>query len=75
MLPQQGAVIVDSGTTTGRILELIPDDYELTIITNSVGHAIQLSARPNITTLLVGGRVRGPDRHQPGAHGGDGFAC
>lgn len=58
-LPQQGAVIVDAGSTTGMVLDLIPEDYELTIITDSVDHALRLANRPNITTLLLGGRVRG----------------
>lgn len=58
-IPKEGAVIVDAGTTTGRILGLIPDDRELTVITNSVAHALAIAHRPNISTLLLGGRVRG----------------
>lgn len=58
LLPTSGAVIVDAGTTTDRLLEMIPDHYELTIITNSVAHAFRLSTRPNITTMFVGGRLR-----------------
>jgi DeoR family fructose operon transcriptional repressor len=57
-VPTTGAVIVDAGTTTDRFLELIPDDYELTIITNSVAHAFRLSTRPNLTALFIGGRLR-----------------
>lgn len=57
-IPKEGAVIVDAGTTTGRLLSLIPNDYELTIITNSVQHALATVNRPNLNTLLVGGRVR-----------------
>ena len=57
-IPSQGAVIVDAGSTTGQVLDLIPEDYELTIITDSVDHAMRLANRPNITTLLLGGRVR-----------------
>ncbi len=58
-IPQAGAIIIDSGTTTGRLVSLIPDDRELTVITDSVAHALTLSSRPNITTMLIGGRVRG----------------
>lgn len=57
-IPREGAIIVDAGTTTGRLLSLIPDNYELTVITNSVEHAMAIADKPNINTLLVGGRVR-----------------
>ena len=57
-LPKEGAVIVDAGTTTSRLLAIIPNDYDLTIITNSVEHAMALANRTNISTLLIGGRVR-----------------
>jgi DeoR family fructose operon transcriptional repressor len=58
-IPQAGAVIIDSGTTTSRLIQLIPDDRELTVITDSVAHALALSNRINITVMLIGGRVRG----------------
>ena len=57
-VPQAGAIIIDSGTTTGRLVNLIPDDRELTVITDSVAHALTLANRVNITTMLIGGRVR-----------------
>jgi len=58
-IPQAGAIIVDSGTTTGRLLALLPADRQLTVVTNSVQHAIALANRENITCMLLGGRVRG----------------
>ena len=58
-IPNEGAVIVDAGTTTGRLLELIPHDRELTIVTDSVAHALMLATRPAVNVLLLGGRVRG----------------
>ena len=58
-VPEAGAVIIDSGTTTSRLIQLIPDDRELTVITDSVAHALALSNRINITVMLIGGRVRG----------------
>ena len=57
-IPKEGAIIVDAGTTTSRLLALIPDNYQLTVITNSVEHALTTATKPNINTLLVGGRVR-----------------
>ncbi len=57
-IPTEGAVIVDAGTTTSRLLAMIPDEYQITVITNSVEHAMALANKPNINTLLIGGRVR-----------------
>lgn len=57
-VPAEGAIIVDAGTTTGTLLNLIPDTYELTVVTNSVLHAAALAHRSNITVLMLGGRVR-----------------
>jgi DeoR family fructose operon transcriptional repressor len=57
-VPQAGAIVIDSGTTTGKLVQIIPDDRELTVITASVAHAMALSNRINITTMLIGGRVR-----------------
>lgn len=58
-VPDEGAIIVDSGTTTGRLIAMLPHDRQLTVVTNSVQHAIALANRPDITCLLLGGRVRG----------------
>jgi len=57
-LPAEGAVLLDAGTTTARIAELLPTDRELTIVTNSIPIALTLSVRPNLQVLVVGGRVR-----------------
>ena len=58
-VPLEGAIIIDSGTTTGRLVAMLPHDRQLTVVTNSVQHAIALANRENITCLLLGGRVRG----------------
>jgi DeoR family fructose operon transcriptional repressor len=57
-LPQEGAVLLDSGTTTARIAESLPLDRELTIVTNSIPIALTLSVRPNLQVLVTGGRIR-----------------
>ena len=57
-IPEEGAIIIDAGTTTGALLALIPDTSVLTVVTNSVQHAAALAFRPNITVLMLGGRVR-----------------
>ena len=57
-LPSEGAILLDSGTTTARIAEMLPLDRELTVVTNSVPIALTLSVRPNLQVLVTGGRVR-----------------
>lgn len=58
-LPEDGAVIIDAGTTTGRLAEAIPADRELTVVVNSPPLATLLAARSNLTVIMLGGRVRG----------------
>jgi len=58
-VPDEGAILLDAGTTTARLADVLPVDRELVVITNGLPIAMSLSARPNITVLLVGGRVRG----------------
>jgi DeoR family transcriptional regulator, fructose operon transcriptional repressor len=58
-LPEEGAVLLDAGTTTGRLAEILPSDREFTVVTNALPIAMTLSARANVTVLVVGGRVRG----------------
>jgi DeoR family fructose operon transcriptional repressor len=58
-LPQEGAIILDAGTTTARLAQALPTDRELTVVVNSPVLATILGPRPNITVLLLGGRLRG----------------
>jgi DeoR family fructose operon transcriptional repressor len=58
-LPDEGAVLLDAGSTTSRLADLIPLDRQLTVVTNAVPVAVALATRSNITVLLLGGRVRG----------------
>ncbi len=58
-LPEEGAVILDAGTTTGRLAESLPSDRAFTVVTNALPIAMVLSTRANVTVLIVGGRVRG----------------
>jgi DeoR family fructose operon transcriptional repressor len=57
-LPVEGAILLDSGTTTARIAEMLPPDCELTVVTNSLPIALTLSVRPGLQVLVTGGRVR-----------------
>lgn len=58
-LPEGGAIIIDAGTTTGRLVEALPPDYEITVVVNSPQLATTLAIRQNVTVIMLGGRVRG----------------
>jgi DeoR family fructose operon transcriptional repressor len=58
-VPDVGAVILDAGTTTARLAQILPADRELTVVVNSPAIAAILGARSNLTVLMLGGRVRG----------------
>ncbi|MGQ0464959.1 MAG: DeoR/GlpR family DNA-binding transcription regulator [Sporichthyaceae bacterium] len=58
-LPVEGAILLDAGSTTARLAEILPADRELTVVTNALPIAATLANRPNLTVLVLGGRVRG----------------
>ncbi len=58
-IPEEGAILLDAGTTTARLAGTLPGDREFTVVTNAVPIATMLATRRNITVLLLGGRVRG----------------
>ena len=58
-IPADGAILLDAGTTTARLAEMLPSDRDLTVVTNAVPIAMTLSSRSNVTVLTIGGRVRG----------------
>jgi DeoR family transcriptional regulator, fructose operon transcriptional repressor len=57
-LPDGGAIIIDAGTTTGRLVDLFPTEHEFTVVVNSPPLATALAMRPNLTVIILGGRVR-----------------
>lgn len=58
-LPMTGAVLIDAGTTTIELASALPDDRELTVVTNALHIAMQIAHRPNYELWMPGGRVRG----------------
>jgi DeoR family fructose operon transcriptional repressor len=58
-VPEEGAIILDAGTTTARLAQALPADRELTVVVNSPVLASMLGTRPNLNVLLLGGRLRG----------------
>ena len=59
LVPDEGAVLLDAGTTTSRLARMLPTDRDLTVVTNALDIATSLSANPRLTVLVVGGRLRG----------------
>jgi DeoR family fructose operon transcriptional repressor len=57
-LPEGGSVILDAGSTTARLAEMLPADRELTVVTHALPVATALAALPLVTLHLVGGTVR-----------------
>lgn len=57
-LPAEGSVIIDAGSTTERLANILPMDRELTVVVNSPPLATLLAAYPNLTVIMLGGRVR-----------------
>ena len=57
-LPNDGAIIIDSGSTLAHFAELLPDDRQLTVVTNSIPVAQALEANEAIEVLLVGGSLK-----------------
>lgn len=57
-VPEQGAILLDSGSTTLRLAHVLPEDRQLTVVTNSPAIGLSLAHREGITVMLLGGRVR-----------------
>jgi DeoR family fructose operon transcriptional repressor len=58
-LPVAGSILLDAGTTVSWLVELLPTDRQLTVVTHSVPVALRLATRPAFTVMLLGGRMRG----------------
>ena len=54
-----GSIILDGGTTTAALAELLPTDRQLLIVTDAVPIAARLATAPGINVHMLGGRVRG----------------
>lgn len=58
LLEDAESVYLDEGSTTQRLVDLLPVDRPLTVVTNALPTAVALAARPNVTLLVIGGRLR-----------------
>ncbi len=57
-LPDTGAIIIDSGSTAGVFVDLIPFTTSLRIVTNSLLIARSLTERTEADVIVIGGKVR-----------------
>jgi DeoR family fructose operon transcriptional repressor len=51
-------ILLDGGSTTAQLAELLPVGRELTVVTNALPVALALGTRADLTVHLLGGRVR-----------------
>jgi DeoR family fructose operon transcriptional repressor len=59
LLPDvDGNVLLDGGSTTAALADLLPAERRLLVATNSVPIAARLSAVPGVALHVLGGRVR-----------------
>ena len=56
-LPLSGAILLGPGAATRRLADTLPADLPLTVVTNAVSIAQTLASRPDVTVVLLGGRL------------------
>lgn len=57
-LPSNGSVLIDGGSTTAKLAEILPRDRALRVYTNTLSIALALMDAPLLTVYTLGGRVR-----------------
>ena len=57
LLPKEGTIFVDAGTTCASLLYYLPRDAHLTVVTRGLENAIIAAERPGVTVVMVGGEV------------------
>lgn len=62
LLKDGDVLLIDGGTTNLELVKALPDDKHFVVVTNSIPIASELSARRNIETTLLGGKIIGPSQ-------------
>lgn len=52
------SILLDSGTTTVQIARFLPDDEDITVVTNDFGVLSALASKNKINVVMVGGMLR-----------------
>ena len=58
LVPDEGTILLDSGTTTLALAKILPTDRELTVVTNSLPVVQALSSVKSVSLYVLGGRFR-----------------
>lgn len=59
LVPSDGAILIDAGSSTALLAERLPTRGDLTIVTNALPIAMYLSDHTSHAVHTIGGRVRG----------------
>lgn len=54
-------VLLDAGTTTGRLARQLAGHHDLTVVTNGLTALLSLAECPGIEVIVLGGRLRHPN--------------
>ncbi|KQS64010.1 DeoR/GlpR family DNA-binding transcription regulator [Modestobacter sp. Leaf380] len=54
-----GSLVLDGGSSTAALAEILPADRRLLVVTNSVPISHRLTVAPGVSLHVLGGRVRG----------------
>jgi DeoR family transcriptional regulator, fructose operon transcriptional repressor len=57
-LPDNGSILIDAGTSTICLAEMLPADRGLTVVTHSLPVAMAVASRPGIDLHMLGGNIR-----------------
>jgi DeoR/GlpR family transcriptional regulator of sugar metabolism len=58
MIQEGETIFLGSGTTIHEIARLIPENFQLTVITNSILVVNELTGHPKIELMVIGGMLR-----------------
>jgi DeoR/GlpR family transcriptional regulator of sugar metabolism len=57
LIQPNDTVMLNAGTTTLMVFRKLPQNYNLSIVTNSISIALEAEGNPNFNVILVGGSV------------------
>lgn len=57
MIENNDTIMLNSGTTTLMVFRALPQDYNLSIVTNSISIALEGTSNPNFNIILLGGLI------------------
>lgn len=58
LIEQNDTIAIDSSTTTLQMIQYLPEDKNITVITNSLSALVELAKKNNITIVTLGGQFR-----------------